>query len=68
VGFFALHAIQAAGKLEITFLPVNWRFEALGFYPTIETVAGQLGLVILLVMLWYWGNRPVISKSQNQTA
>jgi high-affinity iron transporter len=64
----ALHAIQAAGKLEITFLPVNWRFEALGFYPTIETVAGQLGLVILLVMLWYWGNRPVISKSQNQTA
>ncbi len=67
-----VHALQEAGVLTISMLPINLRVSFLGIYPSWETLLGQLITLGLVVVLWRAGNR-VIKKpicethKENQT-
>lgn len=52
-----IHAIQEAGMVSISPLPVNLRLSLLGVYPTWETLISQLVILALVVTLWKIGNR-----------
>ncbi len=52
-----LHAFQEAGLLSITASPLNLRWDLLGFYPTLETLLSQTGMILLCIGLWIYGNR-----------
>jgi len=52
-----IHAIQEAGWLSVTGFPVYLKIDWLGIFPTIETIAAQLSLLILMSMLYYLSNR-----------
>ncbi|MDZ4662581.1 MAG: FTR1 family protein [Pseudomonadota bacterium] len=52
-----LHAFQETGMVSVTVLPFSFRFEILGIFPTYETMAGQLLVALLIVVLWLLGNR-----------
>jgi high-affinity iron transporter len=56
-----LHALQETGSVSITSLPLNFRMELLGFYPTLETTVGQLLVLGMALGLWLYGKKP--SKS-----
>ena len=51
------HALQEAGYLSISAAPVNLRIGLLGIYPTLETLIGQLGMVLLTIAAWRFMNR-----------
>lgn len=51
------HALQEAGFLGISAAPINIRVGLLGIYPTIETLTGQLGMVLLTIGAWRFMNR-----------
>lgn len=67
-----VHALQEAGILSISMLPLNMRVNFLGIYPTWETFIGQVFTLGLVMVLWRAGNR-VIKKpicethKENQT-
>lgn len=52
-----LSAIQEAGSISISVMPIDWRIEAIGFYPTWETTIGQLSILALIIILWNVINR-----------
>lgn len=56
-----LNAIQEAGGISISVLPFDFRLEAIGFYPTWETMIGQLAILSLVLVLWNIANRPIAS-------
>lgn len=58
-----LNAIQEAGNISISVLPVDFRVDTLGIYPTWETLIGQLAILILVFILWNIGNRSLHVKS-----
>jgi high-affinity iron transporter len=61
-----LSAIQEAGSISISVMPIDFRIEALGFYPTWETTIGQLAILALILVLWNVINRkesPAVSPS-----
>lgn len=51
-----IHAMQEAGSLSISPLWWSLRIEWLGYYPSMETTAGQLLIVILVIALYRIGN------------
>ncbi len=53
-----LNALQEAGSISISILPIDLRIDALGFYPTWETAGGQLIILALVLILWNVANRP----------
>ncbi len=54
----ALHSIQEAGKLPITSLPLNFRSDLLGLYPTAETIFSQILILGIVLFLWNIGKKP----------
>ena len=52
-----VHSIQEAGWLSITGFPVSVSVDWLGIYPTIETVAAQIILFVIMLLLYYGSNR-----------
>ncbi len=59
----ALHSIQEAGKISITLVPFDLRSDILGFYPTLETIAGQALILIVIYTLWTVGKKPAGLKN-----
>ena len=51
-----IHAIQEAGWLSVTGLPVSPKIDWLGVYPTLESLISQLVLLGILMMLYYLSN------------
>jgi high-affinity iron transporter len=47
-----VHAFQEAGLLSVTGVSRGLRLDLLGIYPTVETLAAQIGLVIVALLLW----------------
>ena len=60
----SLHAFQETGMVSVTVFPVSFRFEVLGIFPTYETLVGQLMIAILVVGLWFLGNRAPTSVTE----
>ncbi|HCQ16408.1 MAG TPA: iron permease [Cryomorphaceae bacterium] len=52
-----IHAIQEAGTISISTMPVNLRLDWIGLYPTWETFLAQMAILILIVFLWNIGNK-----------
>jgi high-affinity iron transporter len=52
-----VHSIQEAGWLSITGFPASVSVDWLGIYPTIETVATQIILFVIMLLLYYGSNR-----------
>ena len=52
-----LHAFQEAGILSITASPLNLRWDLIGFYPTLETLISQFGMILLCFGLWVYGSK-----------
>ncbi len=58
-----VHAIQETGFFSITAFPLNFRFDFLGLYPTVETLLSQLGVLTLVVILYQWGRKGATKKA-----
>jgi high-affinity iron transporter len=54
-----IHALQEAGMVSISALPVSFRFSLLGIYSSWETILSQLFTLGLVIVLWNAGNRVV---------
>ena len=54
-----IHALQEAGMVSITTLPVDIRISLIGLYPSWETLSGQLITLALVMVLWRAGNRAI---------
>ncbi len=52
-----VHAIQEAGIVSISPMPVNLRLSLVGLYPTWETFISQLLILGVVIALWQLGNR-----------
>lgn len=52
-----VHALQEAGIISITSLPVNVRWGLIGLYPSWETLLSQLFILGLIFFLWNLGNK-----------
>lgn len=48
-----IHALQEAGLLSITAVPLAVRFDLFGLYPTIETLIAQIALLLTVLLLWH---------------
>ncbi|MFC5440538.1 FTR1 family protein [Rhodanobacter ginsenosidimutans] len=53
----AVSALQEAGYLPITWINGGPRVELLGIYPTMEGIAAQVGIALVLVVGFVWSNR-----------
>jgi high-affinity iron transporter len=53
----AVSALQEAGYLPITWVDGGPRVELLGIYPTVEGMAAQVGIALILVIGFVWSNR-----------
>ncbi|EIL92538.1 high-affinity Fe2+/Pb2+ permease [Rhodanobacter fulvus Jip2] len=53
----AVSALQEAGYLPITWINGGPRVELLGIYPTMEGIAAQVGIALILVIGFVWSNR-----------
>lgn len=51
-----IHALQEAGWLSVSGFPVSLKIDWLGIYPTTETLAAQLILLGLLLLMYYLSN------------
>ncbi|AGA80651.1 high-affinity Fe2+/Pb2+ permease [Echinicola vietnamensis DSM 17526] len=58
-----VHSIQEAGWLSVTGFPVSVSVDLLGIYPTIETVAAQVALLVLMLLLYFWSNHKTKIRS-----
>lgn len=52
-----VHAIQEAGAISISIIPVDFSIDAIGLYPTWESLLAQVFVVALIVVLWNIGNK-----------
>lgn len=53
-----LRALQEAGMLASTALPVKMRFDLFGIFPTRETLLAQVLVLAVIVALWMYGRKP----------
>lgn len=57
-------AIQEAGLISLSLTPFNIRLDAIGLYPTWETLLSQLAISLLVVGLWtYQGRQNAVKKT-----
>jgi len=52
-----VHALQEAGNMSISIMPIKLRASFIGLYPTWETFLAQLAILALIIFLWNLGNR-----------
>ena len=58
------HSLQETGLMGITASPLNFRFDFVGFYPTLQTTASQLCVFLLCMALWIVGKKPSPAKNK----
>lgn len=63
-----IHSLQEAGSVSISIIPLDLRLGLLGVYPTWESLLAQLGILILIVLLWNIGNRQNTRPSPRATS
>jgi high-affinity iron transporter len=64
-----VHALQEAGMVSISTLPLNLHISLVGLYPTWETLSTQLFTLLLVMLLWRAGNRAIekpICETRNE--
>lgn len=52
-----LHSLQETGKISVTAAPIPISSAFFGIFPTWETLACQLVMLVLIFFLWAWGKR-----------
>lgn len=53
-----LHSLQETGLLGVTSTPIPMRSDLFGIYPTWQTLAPQILVLGLIMLLWTYGRRP----------
>ncbi len=53
-----LRSLQETGMLTTSLTPINFRFELIGVYPSLETMLPQLIVLLLVVAFWFYGKKP----------
>ncbi len=53
----AVHSFQESGWFSASLLPWNFRWELVGLYPTLETLAAQIVVLLAGGILYYFGRR-----------
>ncbi len=51
------HALQESGWIAVTNLTAMLRIEWLGIYPTLQTIAAQIGLIVLVLLVYLVNNQ-----------
>ncbi|TCK80825.1 FTR1 family protein [Albibacterium bauzanense] len=51
-------ALQEAGVIEMSLVSDWLRFEPLGIYPTVQSLAAQIVTILLTIVLWIYADRP----------
>ncbi len=54
----AVHAFQEAGWIGETHLPLAFRIDLAGIYPTYESFLPQLIILVVTLGIWFWNRRP----------
>ncbi|MEO8962675.1 MAG: FTR1 family protein [Ginsengibacter sp.] len=57
-----VHAFQEGGWLPVTSIAINFHSNVLGIYPTLETYAAQLIILLISVSILYFRKSTVISR------
>lgn len=52
-----IHSLQESGWINVTSLPSYLRVQWLGVYPTVQSIAAQLGLIGLIIILYFFNKR-----------
>jgi high-affinity iron transporter len=47
------HSLQEAGVVPVSVLPVSVRIDLLGIYPSYQTIALQIGVIVLFAVLLF---------------
>ncbi len=58
-----IHALQEGGMIPISSSLFSFRLGLIGFYPTIETIAAQFLVIMVVIVLWNWSNRSAKAAS-----
>ena len=56
-----VHSLQEAGVVPVSFLPLNFRLDVLGIYPSTQTLLVQLGVMVLFGLLFFLDRRSATS-------
>ena len=51
-----VHAFQESGWMSVSSVKLNFHSSILGIYPTIQTYLAQLIVLIIILILWFFGN------------
>lgn len=51
-----VRSLQEAGYIDIASLPFNWSIPSLGVYATWPTILAQVGVLSIILGLWYYSN------------
>lgn len=54
-----IHSIQESGLISVHALPSWVQADWLGIYPTVETIMGQLGLLIIVIVAYFYQKRKI---------
>lgn len=52
-----VHSLQEAGFISVQSIPLNLRIDLLGIFPTLETLAAQIVVLLLLTFLVIWDKK-----------
>jgi high-affinity iron transporter len=63
-----MHSLQEAGLVSVTQMPLNVRFDLLGVYPSVQTMAVQLFIAALFGFLFYADARNKMLARNNAVA
>lgn len=53
------HSLQESGWISVTGIPALFRIDWLGFYPTMETILAQFGLLIFIYIIYKISNQRI---------
>lgn len=53
------HSLQESGWVSVTGIPSLFRIDWLGFYPTLETILSQIGLLIFILIIYKISNKRI---------
>lgn len=59
-----LHSLQETGVLSVSSSPAAFRSDLLGLYPTWETLASQMVILLAVFALWSFGKKPTGSVAE----
>ncbi|MBI3717543.1 MAG: FTR1 family protein [Sphingobacteriales bacterium] len=58
----SVHAFQESGWISVTNVRLNFHSTILGIYPTVQTYLAQIVVLILILILWFYGRTEILKN------